>query len=158
MPGPLAYGFTISAKLKPEEDKTVHLTVYWWPLFSRDPLLAYYSKHPDFHPVEPIPTSETGALLVKRGTCSEKRLQEFMNPEYWKDALRGMISAPFVVEERRLDSSCLPCTACATNYFRRSERDKLSPLAFHLLLTRLNKIPCRHLHPIRQSQPSRANE
>jgi len=138
------YGYTLCIQPQPDRQGNVKVKVYWWPLQgSDDAVLKYYQAHPDLHPVEPVPTRTTGPLVVKRGTCSHRALEEFKTPDYWKDksfAQRG----PVVIESQPVNSAAVPCKPCADAFFRETAATDYQPLTFHLLLTRLNRIECRH--------------
>jgi len=138
------FGFTVCIQPKADRQGKKNVTVYWWPLqCDNDLLLNYYRKRPHVHPVEPIPTRETGPLLVKRGRCTAKRLEEFKIPDYWIN--RKLVTGPSVtVKTQLVNSEVLPCKTCAIKYFRNIESREKNPLVFHLLLDRLNSVECRH--------------
>jgi len=137
-------GYTLSLQLKADAQGKVKADIYWWPLHGEDSLLNYYRTHPDAHPVEPVPTVETGPLIIKRGTCTYKRLEEFKDPTYWTTKSIVKRDCPIVCKSHLINSEALPCKPCADTFFSQSAVHEWTPLAFHHLLDRLNKVECHH--------------
>lgn len=137
------YGYTLCIRPQPDPQGNVKVKVYWWPLQSDDAMLSYFRAHPDLHPVEPVPNRTTGPLVIRRGTCTHRILEEFKTPDYWKDKTftqRG----PVVIESQLVSSEAVPCKPCAEMYLSEAVAKEWQPLTFHLLLARLNGLECHH--------------
>jgi hypothetical protein len=163
------YNIYYALSIREKNNQTL-IHVDWFDTSSRDPLVRYLKQIPR-EPIEPVPSTKDGPILVQHGTISKYRNDplEIDTKDYWiKELHLRQDPSSIQLECRHIDLLVVPCVTCfelMSDYYdtnrtsddnnKKKKKSDFAVMEFYHLLTYLQKLRCLHCIHRRKPLPRR---